>query len=219
MTDVPEATVSTSTSLLGRLNGGQPEQIIYRDMVATMFSGLTSSKGDPASGNISMGYLSMQNVADDPFNVYYNIGVGAYTLNSLTTGFANIAIGGEALFSITTGFGNIGIGHGVLATGTTAFENIGIGDASLEIATTAQANVAIGRHTLEKVTTGTYNVALGDETGRNFPVTGSGNTMLGRACHAGTAAAVDRIVIGHPRRLHSGDHLQLRHGSDVGRAL
>jgi hypothetical protein len=147
--------------------------------------------------NQGWGFHALENLdVSDPFEVYYNIAIGYYALYNAITSFTNIAIGGEALYSLTTGYGNIAIGSGALASGTTAFENIAIGDASMEMATTAQANIGVGRHTLEDLTTGTFNIAIGDEACRTSPVTGSGNTVIGRAARPGTAASTDRIVIG-----------------------
>ena len=127
------------------------------------------------SGNFTMAW--------DGVNAYTastNIGLGALTLSSLTTGYSNMAIGYGSLTAATTAQGNVGIGTYSLLSNTTGVGNIGIGGSAI-----SDLNITNN--------TDGYNTAIGFNTGRGI-TTGKNNTIIG-ANIAGLAAALTGNII------------------------
>jgi len=89
-----------------------------------------------------------------------NVGLGAATLRSLTTGASNMAIGSSALLNLTTGA-----------------ENTAIGSHAQYYNDTGTGNVALGSNALVTNIAGNYNVGIGINAG--FSVLGTGNTLIG----------------------------------------
>src|SRR5665213_874221 len=56
-----------------------------------------------------------------------NVGIGPYTLTSLTTGFDNSAFGVTSLAANTTGFANLGIGSRTLTSNVWGYGNVALG--------------------------------------------------------------------------------------------
>ena len=90
-----------------------------------------------------------------------NVGVGANTFASVTTGNQNVAIGRQALALNTTGSNNTAVGYQAGYTGTIANDNAYFG------------------WNAGNLSTGSSNTFIGDSAGKNM-TTGQSNTILGR---------------------------------------
>ncbi len=91
-----------------------------------------------------------------------NVGIGPYSLSSLTSSFRNTMCGNTSGLSITTGHQNSGFGYDALRallSGTT--------------------NVALGAFTLNNLTSGSTNVAIGYTAGSNYTTSESNNICIG----------------------------------------
>ena len=137
------------------------------------------------SNNIGIGYYALYGNENSPYSsASYNIGIGAKTLYSVTTGNVNIGIGVSSLERNTTGRTNIALGDGAMnynvtgsynfAAGETALRgvtstsangwyNIGIGLSTMQQINQGNNNIAFGTYTLQGVANGSYNIALGFE--------------------------------------------------------
>ena len=138
--------------------------------------------------------------------------VGAYTLNSDTTGSDNTAIGFNALLGNTTGNFNAATGSGALLNNTTGGWNTANGMNALISNTTGDfntasgqgalgnngtggSNTANGQGSLASNTEGSWNTAIGTDT-MVFNTTGSLNTATGaNALHNSTTGNLN-IALG-----------------------
>ena len=105
--------------------------------------------------NVFVGAFSGKNSLNTATN---NVGLGLYTLNSLTTGDFNTSVGSNAL-KVNNGSYNIGFGYRSLYNST------------------GSNNTAIGSFSLVTNVTGNNNTSLGYESGNLN--TGSGNLFIG----------------------------------------
>lgn len=95
-----------------------------------------------------------------------DVGIGSFTLQSLTSGGSNLAFGNSALNRVTTGGDNVGLGTNGLyyATGS---RNSAIGSNACSVMRTGNYNVCIG-----------FNSGSGAFAGSAFD-TGSNNVLIG----------------------------------------
>jgi hypothetical protein len=127
-----------------------------------------------------------------------NLGIGDYSLNSVTLGNYNVAIGTHSQEFNTIGGSNVSVGvdsminssgmtgSANVCMGTDAcemllsgFNNTGIGDHALQSATTAYYNASLGAGSLNNNVSGNYNTALGMYS--LFSMTGSNSVGVGYA--------------------------------------
>ena len=106
-----------------------------------------------------------------------NVGVGADTLKTLTTGWANLAFGTYALEYCTTGHENVAIGRGALNDITTGSSNVAIGKTAMSLLVSGSYNTAIGHDAL-KNNTGVGNISLGYKAGESN-TSGNYNIIIG----------------------------------------
>jgi hypothetical protein len=141
-----------------------------------------------------------------------NVGVGASSLNALTSGQNNVGVCQASLLAITTGSNNIGIGQGTIATATTASDNTGIGHQALLSTTSGTYNTAIGANALRSNTTASNNTAVGYQAGYsnttgaensilgylagNANTTGSQNTFIGRSAATTNQTGAEIVAVG-----------------------
>jgi len=116
-----------------------------------------------------------------------NVGVGAYTLNALTTGMQNVMVGNESGALMTTANRNIGIGDGVFY-----FSVDDVND-----------NVGIGKNVFQNLTSGDFNMALGRNSGyyagsgtSTTLTSGDNHTLLGASTRPSANGTTNEIVIG-----------------------
>lgn len=137
-----------------------------------------------------------------------SVGIGLFSLLSLTTGQGNFGLGNGSLVNITTGSNNVGVGvnAGAGLTGA-ATSNVAVGPATLGISSSGIQNTAIGADALNKstgnnstgigelalfdATSGSNNTGVGPSSGRGI-TTGSNNSIFG-GC-TGLAAALANAI-------------------------
>lgn len=134
---------------------------MYDKIEALVVGGATSiddlTDGKTTSYGLFLG--SNAGVSDDGDN--YNIGIGVFALNAVTSGAGNTAIGVANLQDITTGADNTAIGNNSLFNAaTTTSYNTALGSNSLYSAT-GNSNTAIGAFAGDAITTGQQNIIIG----------------------------------------------------------
>ena len=124
----------------------------------TLIGRLAGDAFDTEANNIAIGVATLGgSVAGGE----YNVAVGNYALDALTSADNNTAIGYNAGTAITTGGTNTLVGYEAGKDMTTQTGCTFIGEQSGR-ANTGSSNTALGRDTLYTNTNGQYNVAIGD---------------------------------------------------------
>ena len=165
--------------------------------------------------NTGIGYRALYGASGS--TGYYNVAVGRYALNVLTSGQNNVAVGDQALQNNTTSSNNtavgyqalysntasnnLGIGYQASYTNQSGTRNIAIGNLALNTNTVSD-NIGIGFYALGSNTTGAYNTAIGAyEAGgystMNNNTTGSYNVALGNAALAKNTTASQNTSVGY----------------------
>lgn len=106
----------------------------------------------------------------------YNVGVGASSLVSLTTGFGNVGVGFGAIANLSTGSDNLAFGNSALYNNLTGSNNVAIGAGAL-FNNTGSSNLAVGAYALSNSGNGIGNIAIGDAAGGG--ASGNNNIFLG----------------------------------------
>ena len=118
----------------------------------------------------------------------YNVAIGNYTLDALTSGDDNVAVGYDAGTAVTSGYNNVLIGKGAGAAITTGARNVFIGYQAGDGHDEENYNVGIGENTLGgSIAGGEYNTAVGSQA-LDALTSGDNNTAVGM--HALTACGV-----------------------------
>ena len=130
----------------------------------SIYLGSNSGLNATGSNNIALGQATLNelgNVAD------YNVAIGNYSLQYVTTGQQNVAVGtyaGRGNGSSVSGSRNVFTGYESGLNITSGNRNIGIGAASLYTITSGTQNIGIGAESLYKITSGTKNIGIGTES-------------------------------------------------------
>ena len=112
----------------------------------------------------------------------YNVAVGNYALDALTSGDGNTALGYNAGTALTTGNYNVAVGYESQALGVISGEhNICFGYRSGYDLTSGSNNVFAGLQAGFESTTGSSNVGIGAYAGNKIVGDGNFNTLLGYA--------------------------------------
>jgi hypothetical protein len=154
---------------------------------------LTNSDGQNIG--IGTGSLSvLQGIAQ------YNLAVGAYAGQNLTTANYNIFYGAYAGNSITTSSNNIAIGRNAIGLGGTKLtiadgQNVAIGNyASYTLNGTSANNITVGYNALYAGTTATNNTIVGANSSI-ASTTASNNTVIGQnSMNANTTGSYNTII-------------------------
>jgi hypothetical protein len=127
-----------------------------------------------------------------------NLGGGALTLGSLTSGTENVAVGPSACFSATTASSNTAVGAHVLQSLTTGSGNVGVGANALDVAVGASDNTVVGFAAMGNAIGASSNAAFGTLC-LSALVSGSENTAIGYqalVAHLGSdATAVGSLAL------------------------
>ena len=110
------------------------------------------------AGNTTSGSYAMTSAATD------NTGVGAQSLQALTSGGSNTGVGSQSLMALTSGLYNTGVGYGSLQllTTTAGSYNTALGaNAGVQLVDSANNNVFVGFNAGSSVLTGSYNIDIG----------------------------------------------------------
>ncbi len=125
--------------------------------------------------NIFMGQ-GAGNLTMTPGVAIFNIGIGSFACDNLTTGAQNTAIGNDSLTACTTGDNNIAHGYTALSQLTTGSRNLGIGSG------------AGGG-----IKTGNDNILIGNTSGSGYNAAESGNILIGTSTGVTGESNVTRI--------------------------
>lgn len=158
--------------------------------------GKSDNDGSNNGSSIFFGINSGQN---DDVSDNQNVGIGANSLSSNTSGYDNTGIGYSTLLDNNTGYQNTAVGHSALESNTTGYSNTAVGSLALEANSTGISNTALGRRAMEFKTGGNNNTAIGTLALR-ANTTGNINTIVGSA--AGFNVEGDgNVIIGVGRTL------------------
>ena len=115
----------------------------------------------------------------------YNVAVGNFTLDALTSGDYNVAVGYDAGTALTTGFSNVIIGPSTGSAGAiTGNDNTCVGEQAGRVLAGGGDNTYIGSKAGVESTSGSNNTCIGHDAGRTGSPggsigTGSNNLHLG----------------------------------------
>jgi Chaperone of endosialidase len=126
-----------------------------------------------------------------------NTAVGAFALNSNTSGSANTANGFDALSSNTEGSANTASGVNALSDNTIGSLNTADGQNALSSNIDGANNTAVGQGALINNTSGDHNTAVGQGALLKNS-TGSGNIAIGSGAGAFVGSSDNVIAIGSP---------------------
>ncbi len=150
-TDLTTATAGDTVSLADsqqlRLGTGNDFTLEYAATYVLFKLGSDRFLHNIGTNNVFLGTNSGNLALSGAVN---NIGMGVYSLSSLTSGDGNTALGASALRDVTDSSGNTAVGYNCLANVTTGSRNVAIGDSA------GYNNVS-----------GAGNVFLGDDAGYN----------------------------------------------------
>ncbi len=125
-----------------------------------------------------------------------NVGIGANSLNGITSANRNVALGANAMKNATTTSFSIAIGFNAMGTGiTTGNENTAIGSGTLAAVTSGGFNIGIGNAVLTTLTTTTFNTVIGYTAMQT--ATGGENTAIGSAAMQSAGTASQNVAIGN----------------------
>ena len=149
---------------------------------------------DTESNNLAIGFGALGgSVAGGE----YNVAVGNYALDALTSADFNVAVGYEAGTAVTTGTANVFIGYEAGNATTTGGYNTGIGLQTLNQADEEGDNIAIGYSVLSgAVAGGEKNVAVGNYA-LDALTTGDNNVAIGYLAASDSTTAVESVAIGY----------------------
>jgi hypothetical protein len=173
---------------------------------------------DNANSNVGIGPFALQGTTSQNQWLFDDIGIGAYSLQSvengtdnialgyfagqtITDGYSNIAIGQYSLSQNKTGNLNVGIGANALGgnafPGGNIFQNVGVGYDAGDLLTTGVNNTFLGFRAGHSVTNGYANILLGShDSTANVITTGNGNIGLGNELYFPDATANNQLNIG-----------------------
>ena len=129
--------------------------------------------------NVAVGPDSLKNLldlADQSSRGSFNVGLGGFANNKITTGSANLAIGRGSMWNArTSSSNNVGIGDGIKSN------NTAIGYQSGTAVTTGGTNTMIGYQAADAVTTTGTGTYIGASTAASAATGVSNETCLGYA--------------------------------------
>jgi hypothetical protein len=182
---------SDGVNLLGSANGNCILGALSGDSITsggqnialgfTTMSGASSPLTNANGHNVAIGTGSL-NILQGA--AQYNLAIGAYSGQNLTTSNYNIFYGYQAGKSVSTSSSNIAIGNSAIGLGgtkltTTDGQNIAIGNAaSYTLNGSAQNNITLGYNAMYNATSPSDNIILGTNAG-NAISTSSGNIAIG----------------------------------------
>ena len=123
--------------------------------------------------NVAVGANSM----DQSISGGNNTAIGALTLR-YSNGSANVAVGFLALNDNLSGDANVAIGQEALSNNTSGNVNVAVGHTALINNSSGYNNTAVGKSSLRSCTNGFQNVAFGADASYNL-TTGVGNVSIG----------------------------------------
>ena len=233
--DTAQYNVAIGFTTLDAITTGDSNVAIgYNAMTANTTGGSNISIGKSALGtnttgstNIAIGLDALLNPDTESNNLgignaalggsiaggEYNVAIGNYSLDALTSGDNNTAVGYNAGTALTTGAENTffgyqaGVAHTtgtrVTAIGRSAYyrgdgenDNTAMGYVALGgNLSGGEFNVAIGNYSLEALTSGDYNTSIGYQSGTAV-TTGSESVYVGFQAGANVTTGYKNVIIG-----------------------
>jgi hypothetical protein len=151
------------------------------------------------SDNVAIGRNALRGDGTTAPTGDYNVGVGNYTLDAVTSGHSNVAVGHQAGTTLTDGPGNVLLGHQAGTAMTTGDYNVAIGThAAATMTGNSDHNIAVGKGALAAEASGAdYCIAIGSTalTAQND----ASAINLGIGVNAGNAVTSGtlNVLIGH----------------------
>jgi hypothetical protein len=112
-------------------------------------------------------------------STYMTTGIGAYSLNALTTGTEDTALGHGTLQYTTTGSNNTVGGSGAMYANIGGSNNTVWGFAAMSGNLSGNDNIAVGYEALQNATSSSGNIAIGHQALDAAAETGVGNVAIG----------------------------------------
>lgn len=179
---------ATSTTIIGGEAGKQCGNVDNLTAIGTMSgfyaggngSTLLGSRAGYYSGGIervALGFYSMRGSPNWDTTGGYNVGVGAYSLYSYTSGEKSVAVGHSALYSATTAKWNVAVGHNAGYGVTTGNNNTLIGYLAgygTNALTSGVNNICIGYTADASAATVSNEITIGNSTNNRFRIPGLG---------------------------------------------
>jgi hypothetical protein len=165
--------------------------------------------------NLFLGLLAGNfSLAGAAHQASYNVGIGYYSLTSITSGYGNMGVGYNTLRYVTDGFFNMGIGTEAGERTTTGDENCAIGRRSLRYNVTGNRNTAIGTEALISVLNNSIsnNVAIGYKAGKLLVAGGNNNILVGYQAGDNLTTGEKNVIIGYLNALVAAGDSQLNIG-------
>jgi hypothetical protein len=123
----------------------------------------------------------------------FNVAIGNYSMDALTSGDYNTAVGYNSLTAITTGENNTAAGYNALSSNAGS-DNTAIGFEAVQV-TSGSNNTGVGFRAINNVESADNNTALGHRAG-DVITTGANNIIIGQGSDPSGAAGANQIVIG-----------------------
>jgi len=146
--------------------------------------------GNAGDSNTAVGAFALQSNTTG----LSNTAVGLDTLQSNTTGYWNTAVGSGASKSNTTGAGNVAVGDSALYFDTSGSEDVAVGFGALNINVTGNQNCAVGARALQDNLSGHFNTALG--FGALEVADATGNTAIGWNALSSDTTGANNVALG-----------------------
>ena len=175
-------------------NAGANQTTASGDIYIGSSAGTTTvtTTTDAANPNTFIGYTAGYSITGEIANTFigrvadgtgtpngceYNVGIGNYVFQDLTTGDNNTAVGYNAMPNTTTAPSSTAVGYAALRDQTTGGGsgngyNIGIGAFGMANVTTGSFNIGIGGFAYASATDSTSQIVMG------YNVAGSGNSTF-----------------------------------------
>ncbi len=155
----------------------------------------TAALGGPVAGgeyNVAVGNYSLDALTSGDHNVAMGYNAGT----AMTEGTHNVLVGNYSGMTLTTGTSNIGVGYGSLSGQDDETNNLAIGRNTLGGAIAGgEYNVAIGNYALDELTSGDVNTAVGYNAGTAV-TTGYSNVIMGNGAGAAVTTGFSNVLIG-----------------------
>ena len=149
---------------------GQGAGILLTEATHTVAIGNAAASGyDTETNNLAIGHVALGgSVAGGE----YNIAIGNYALDALTSGDRNTVVGYQAATALTTSNDNVIMGYNAAENATTLLENVVIGHEACGAGVmTAGYGVYIGKEAGLSKTSGGSNVFIGYQSGEQCTTT------------------------------------------------
>ena len=165
---------------------------------------------DAETHNLAIGYAALGgSVAGGE----YNVAIGNYTCDAITSGDDNTAVGYQALSGETSGGQNTAIGKMALKLSNGGNGNTAVGNNALDDVSTGDENTAVGSNAGTATTTGVDNIFIGESSGGSNQ-TGSYKTIVGSNADTNGNSDAHEIIIGY--NLTGGGQNKIRMGTAGG---